>query len=91
MTHPSAVFDWRTEDLSGSPLFTDADRRTYDWVKRYSAIEYIDLLTTDSGYSRLACSEREQLFAEVANVIADAGGSFDLPYRTFLCLARRAT
>ena len=90
MTHPSAVFDWRTEDLSGSPLFTDVDRRTYDWVERYSAVEYIDLLATDSGYVRLASSERERLFAEVANVIADAGGSFELPYRTFLCLARRA-
>jgi len=80
--------NWR-EELAGSPLFTDVELRRYDWAKRYATAGYIELIGTHSDHLLLDAGQRQRLFAEIADVIDAAGGSFELPYGTVLCLARR--
>lgn len=66
-----------------------AELRRYDWAKRYGAAECIELVGTDSDHLLLDAGERLRLFGEITEVIGAAGGSFELPYGTLLCLARR--
>jgi SAM-dependent methyltransferase len=75
--------------LAGSPVFTDVESRGYEWARRYAAAEYVDLIGTHSDHLLLDADQRDRLFTEITNVINAAGGSFEFPYGTLLCLARR--
>jgi SAM-dependent methyltransferase len=77
------------QELAGTPAFTGAELRRYDWAKRYGAAEYIELVGTHSDHLLLDEGERRRLFAEITEVIGAAGGSFELTCGTLLCLARR--
>jgi len=77
---------WPGESIE---LFTDHDVRHYDWTQTYTSSEYVSLLGTHSDHVLLDADARERLFAGVAGVIEANGGSFELPYRTRLLLARK--
>jgi len=77
------------DELAASPEFTGAELRRYDWVRRYAATEYVDLVGTHSDHLLLDADQRDRLFAEITDAIDAAGGSFEFPYGTLLCLARR--
>jgi len=70
-------------------LFTDHEVRHYDWAQAYLSAEYASLLATHSDHILLDGAARERLLAGVVGVIDMNGGSFELPYRTRLLLARK--
>jgi SAM-dependent methyltransferase len=70
-------------------LFTDHEVRHYDWQQTYSSEQYTSLLGTHSDHILLDPDSRRRLLAGVAGVIDAHGGSFELPYRTLLLLARK--
>ena len=78
---------WQTE-IDGIPGFEDAQTRWYEWERTYSSADYVGLLGTHSDHNLQEAELKQRLFAEVAAAVDAAGGSFELPFRTLLCLAR---
>src|SRR5439155_26518882 len=61
---PEDVPDMRGE-MGGTGLLTNFDSRRYVWERRYTADEYIALLTTFSGHIALEPDKREYLYRNV--------------------------
>jgi SAM-dependent methyltransferase len=78
---------WEAE-ISAAAGFDYPETRTYRWVSRYSAEQYVRLLATHSDHVMLDAEVRKRLFDRVQAAIEAHGGQFDLPYVTRLCLAR---
>jgi hypothetical protein len=81
--------DWLGE-IAATPGFDGAEVRLFRWSSTYTTREYIELLGTQSANLVLPDAQRERLQADIAGVIDGAGGAFELPYVTQLCLARAA-
>jgi hypothetical protein len=79
--------DWRAE-IEAADGFGRADVRGYPWTARYSAQQYVELLSTHSDHIALGPPVRESLLGRVAEAIDAHGGTLELPYVTRLCLAR---
>jgi SAM-dependent methyltransferase len=79
--------DWPGE-IAATPGFDRAEVRFFRWSSTYTTREYVDLLGTQSANLVLLDAQRERLQADIAGVIDAAGGAFELPYITQLCLAR---
>lgn len=93
--HPSNVSvdgdgDWE-RSIAATAGFVDADVRTFEWCERYSASEYVGLLTTTSEVRLLDEDHREALIVAVKATIESLGGLLILPMTSRLCLARSAT
>jgi len=84
---PDADEDWQ-RDIADANGFSDPEVRFYDWSVDYSAHQYAGMLMTLSEIRLLADREREALLSGVRAVIDHHGGSFTVPLRTRLCLAR---
>jgi SAM-dependent methyltransferase len=77
------------EDLDPAHGFEPEPMRSYDWVRVYTADEYVQLLRTHSDHILLPEGRLAALLDGVRTVIDDAGGTLELPHRTHLWLARR--
>jgi SAM-dependent methyltransferase len=77
------------EDLDPAHGFEPEPMRSYDWVRVYTADEYVRLLRTHSDHILLPDARREALLDAVRAAIDGAGGTLELPHRTHLWLARR--
>jgi SAM-dependent methyltransferase len=80
--------DWRAEIEAVSDGFGRPEVRGYPWIARYSAEQYVELLSTHSDHIALSPAIREPLLGRVAEAIDGHGGTLELPYVTRLCLAR---
>jgi SAM-dependent methyltransferase len=88
--HPSAQpghHDWPAE-IAATSAFDGADERYHRWRSTYTTQQYVDLLGTHSANLVMSDAQRERLMSDIAGVIDAAGGEFELPYLTQLCLAR---
>ncbi len=88
-TDPGTSWGYYGEDLDAEHGFEPEPVRSYDWVCPYTSAEYIALIQTHSDHIMLPDAQREALLEAVRGVIDDAGGTFELTYRTHLWLARR--
>jgi len=79
--------DWRAE-VDAADGFGQAEVRGYPWSARYSAEQYVGLLSTHSDHIVLTPAVRDALLQRVAETIDAHGGTLELPYVTRLCLAR---
>jgi SAM-dependent methyltransferase len=79
--------DWRAE-VEAADGFGRAEVRGYPWTARYSAQQYVDLLSTHSDHIALNPAVRDTLLERVVLAIDAHGGTLELPYVTRLCLAR---
>ncbi len=75
--------------IEDSKLFEEARIRSYPWTRRYSRSDYLGLLETHSDHALLAESSRNNLFAELSEIIASLGGEVDVSYQSTLFVARR--
>jgi hypothetical protein len=83
------VSDWAPE-IEATETFDQPQVRLYEWRCRYSAQEFVQLLSTHSDHALLDRPSRTRLLRRVRAAIEDQGGEFELPYVTRLCLARAA-
>jgi SAM-dependent methyltransferase len=81
--------DWETETAAGG-RFTAAEVLTFPWVQAYSSSEYVRLLGTHQDHILLSDDERARLMEAVARCIDGSGGVLEMPWVTYVCLARRA-
>ncbi len=84
---PGEPGDWFSE-IEDTLGFGGAEERTYRWGATYTTAQYVDLLGTQSANLVLEPAKRERLLTDIAGVIGDHGGRFELSYLTRLCLAR---
>ena len=76
-------------EIERSPSFDglDVSRSQMSWT--YDAAGYLRLLRTHPGFIAVSESTRDRLFAEIAAVVAEIGGTVDLGFDTILYVARR--
>jgi trans-aconitate methyltransferase len=77
------------EDMDAGHGFAVEPVRFYYWTQTYTTDEYVRLLQTHSDHILLPDARREALLDAVRAAIDGAGGTFELPHRTHLWLARR--
>jgi SAM-dependent methyltransferase len=83
--------DWPRHELERQAAFSDIEVRSYLSVQRYSAEQWCDYQASTSHHLILEPARRDALLADVAQVIEqEAGGTFEMPRRCDLFLARRA-
>lgn len=88
-TDPRTSWGYYGEDLDAEHGFEPEPVRSYDWACPYTSAEYIALIQTHSDHIMLPDAQREALLDAVRGAIDEAGGTFELTYRTYLWLARR--
>ena len=79
--------DWDSAVAAAAGL-QGAEVRHYDWPARYSAAQYVGLLSTASEVRLLDEDRRESFLAAVAEAIEARGEPVSIPMRTRLCVAR---
>lgn len=79
--------EWEAE-ISATGGFVAPTVHTFPWRQRYSAGEYVRLLSTHSDHILLEPAVRERLLARIAEVIEARGGELEVMYVTHLYLAR---
>ncbi|GAA3558802.1 class I SAM-dependent methyltransferase [Kribbella ginsengisoli] len=76
-------------EIDASGRFGPVVVRQYEWEQRYSAAEYLDLLSSYSGHRVLTSERRNGLYECVSALINAAGGSITKRYLTRLTAANR--
>ncbi len=65
----------------------DPEVREYRWSMDYTAAEYTGLVATHSETRLLDDDTRQRFLTALERAIEDHGGAFNLPMRTFACIA----
>jgi SAM-dependent methyltransferase len=81
---------WLTDELRGTPLFTDVTQRWFEVVVPYPTARYRRLLETFSNHRMLEPDRRRALHDAIDAVVDEYGGVVRLRLDTLLALARRA-
>ncbi|WP_328321772.1 methyltransferase domain-containing protein [Kribbella sp. NBC_00382] len=76
-------------EIGASGRFGPVVVRQYEWEQRYTAAEYLDLLSSYSGHRALTSARRNGLYGCVSALINAAGGSITKRYLTRLTAANR--
>ena len=79
--------NWSDEVGEG---FAEVRIGMHDWARAYTAEEYTEMIATHQDHIRLSPESREALLGGVGEAIEGVGGSFEMFFRTTVCLARRA-
>ncbi len=79
--------DWEAEIAPVDGL-DQPEVRSFPWLRRYGAQEYVRLLSTHSDHIVLDPRVRERLFGRIVEAIDAHGGELEVPYVAHLCLAR---
>jgi trans-aconitate methyltransferase len=80
---------WPRDEMEELPTFADVEVRTYQSVHSYSTTAWLAYAASTSNLLILEPAQREAIFADVAQVIDDAGGVLEVHRRCDLYLARR--
>jgi SAM-dependent methyltransferase len=71
--------------------FTEPEQWQFDWDRAYSRDEWLDLLPSTGGFTRLPPDTLAEALAGIGAVIDEAGGGFTMRYATVVVTsARRA-
>jgi trans-aconitate methyltransferase len=80
---------WPRDELEKQPTFADVEVRSYESTHSYSTAAWLAYAASTSNLLILEPAQREAIFADVAQVIDDAGGVLEVHRRCDLYLARR--
>ncbi len=69
--------------------FGEPEQWQYDWERSYTRDEWLDLLPTTGGLTRLPADSLAEVLAEVGAAIDAMEGSFTMPYTTLAVTASR--
>ncbi len=86
---PEQIAPTEKDEWLASGLFCDALTRIYRWRKEYTASEYVRMLDTHSDHRLLPQENRERLFAELAQLAQDFGGTVFRQLATVLHAAKK--
>jgi SAM-dependent methyltransferase len=81
------VKQW-TDEIRRCRLFTNLKVRTYKWVQRYTAKEYVGLFATYSDFLSLPVSLQRRVAESIHHEISENGGYISRPYDCVLIHAR---
>ncbi len=79
--------DWPAE-IETSRTFSAAVVQERPWSEAYRASDYAALLQTHQDHILLEPDRRSELLDAITAAIDRSGGTFDLPFVTYVCLAR---
>jgi hypothetical protein len=77
------------DTINDTGLFAPAESAQFDWEQTYSRDEWLRLLPTTGGLTRLDPERRQEILAPVGRAIDDLGGHFTMAYVTLLVSAER--
>lgn len=70
--------------------FDDPQQSRFDWERSYTRDQWLDLLPTTGGLTRLTPGQLAEILGEVGRAVDALGGSFTMPYTTLAVIAARA-
>lgn len=85
----AALCDKAADALREAGAFGEPEQWRFDWERSYTRDEWLDLLPTMGGFTRLPPAELTELLAGVGSVVDSLGGAFTMPYATVAVTARR--
>lgn len=72
-------------------LFHESEQWRFDWEQPYTRDQWLDLLPTTGGLTRLQPDQLTEILAAVGQAIDSVGGSFTMQYATLATTALRAS
>lgn len=85
----STMFAKAAEGIEQTAAFTGTEQWRYDWSRPYTRDEWLELVPTFGGHSRLAPGELAELLTEIGTAIDKVGGSFTMGYNAVAVTATR--
>lgn len=83
------MLDKAAEGIRGTGAFGETEQWRSDWKRSYTRDQWLDLMPTQGGYSRLPKDKLSELLAAVGKAVDEAGGSFTAEYATVAVTATR--
>lgn len=62
--------------------FAEPEQSRFDWERSYTRDQWLDLLPTTGGLTRLGPDQLAEILGEVGRAVDALGGSFTMPYTT---------
>ena len=84
---PAAAIPTVSAEFDASGRFGPVEFRRYEWERRYTTAEYLDLLSSYSGHRAMTDEARDGLYGCISALIDAAGGSITKRYLTQLAAA----
>lgn len=84
-----AILDKAADGLRAAGGFTRPDRWRLDWDHHYTRDEWLDVLPTQGGNTRMPAEQLRVLLLETGAAIDALGGGFTAHYGTLALVARR--
>lgn len=72
-----------------SGAFTEPEQWSYEWERRYTTAEYLDLVPTIGGHSLFSPEQLARVLAGIGAAIDAVGGAFTVGYTVEVCTAVR--
>ncbi|MGW0588485.1 class I SAM-dependent methyltransferase [Streptosporangium sp. NPDC002607] len=86
-----AMFTMFADGIRKADEFGDPEQWRFDWERFYSRDEWLDLLPTTGGLTRLPADKLAEVLAGVGAAIDAIGGGFTMPYTTMAVTAARTS
>ncbi|MEV0590419.1 class I SAM-dependent methyltransferase [Nonomuraea cavernae] len=84
-----AMFTTFADGIRQVAAFGDPEQWRFDWEHSYTRDEWLDLLPTTGGLTRLPADKLAEVLAGVGAAIDGIGGGFTMPYATLAVTAAR--
>ena len=85
----SPILTGAADGMRQAGAFGDPEQWRFDWERSYTRDEWLELVPTSGGHSRLAPATLEELLAGLGAAIDAAGGSFTMGYAAVVVTAER--
>ncbi|MFG3617174.1 class I SAM-dependent methyltransferase [Nocardia sp. NPDC047654] len=78
------------DQIRETEQFGDPEQWRFDWQQSYTRDQWLELLPTTGGLTRLGADQLAEILDAVGNAIDSLGGSFTMDYTTLAATAIRA-
>jgi SAM-dependent methyltransferase len=85
----SALATKAADGMRQAGAFTDSREWRFDWARRYTRDEWLDVVPTFGGYDQIQPARQEELQAGLGAAIDAVGGSFTMGYTAVVATALR--
>jgi len=84
-----AAYATIADAVGSSDEFDHVERWRFDWTRSYERDQWLDLLPTTGGLTRLPADQKAEILREVGEAIDAEGGTFTMEYVTLAATASR--